>query len=116
LAIEAQLGGNLPAGFPVIDRFANGVATSIKSIDLNAATYQNLGALSSRLNSYVDAVAGFNGAVRAGQEINAAQITARQLQLVIPSSSASAAQQTVINAAAARAQGMGVKFIVTPFP
>jgi len=47
---------------------------------------------------------------------DAAQITARQLQLVIPSGSASAAQQTVINAAAARAQGVGVKFIVTPFP
>jgi hypothetical protein len=28
--IEEALGQNLPANFPVIDRFANGVATSIK--------------------------------------------------------------------------------------
>jgi RHS repeat-associated protein len=116
LAIEAQLGGNLPASFRVIDRFENGVATSIKSIDLNAATYQNAQALGSRLNSYVDRLAGFNGASRAGQVIDASQIAARQLQLAIPPGSASAAQQAVINAAATRAQGMGVNFIVTPFP
>jgi hypothetical protein len=40
-AIEVLLGGNLPRTFPVIDRFLNGVATSIKSIDLRAITYQN---------------------------------------------------------------------------
>ncbi|SCL34140.1 RHS repeat-associated core domain-containing protein [Micromonospora pallida] len=34
LAIEAKLGGNLPKNFPTIDKFANGVATSIKSMDL----------------------------------------------------------------------------------
>ena len=114
LAIEQQLGGNLPAGFPVIDNFANGVATSIKSIDLNAATYRNTATLASRLNNYVDSVSGFNGANWANVDIKASQITARQLSLAIPSGSASAAQQTVINAAAARAQGMGVNFIVTP--
>ena len=30
-----------PSNYPVIDKIPNGVATSIKSIDLNAATYQN---------------------------------------------------------------------------
>jgi hypothetical protein len=116
LVIESQLGGNLPASFPVIDQFANGTATSIKSIDLTATTYQNAAALSSRLNGYVDAAAGFNGASWGGVSIDASQITARQLQLAIPSGSASAAQQAAINAAAARAQGMGVNFIVTPIP
>jgi hypothetical protein len=36
-----QLGANLPRTFKVIDRWENGIATSIKSIDLNAATYQD---------------------------------------------------------------------------
>ncbi len=34
--------GSLPKGFWTIDNFTNGIATSIKSIDLNAATYQDL--------------------------------------------------------------------------
>jgi hypothetical protein len=116
--IEQQLGGNLPASFPVIDSFdfASGTATSIKSIDLSAASYQNTAILTSRLNSYVDSVAGFNGANWADVDIQASQITARQLNLAIPSGSASAAQQAAINAAAARAQGMDVNLIVTPIP
>jgi hypothetical protein len=115
-AIEQSLGANLPSSFPAIDRFANGVATSIKSIDLNAATYQNVGSLTTKLNGYVDSVAGFNGATLGTVEIKASQITARQLQLAVPSGSASAAQQAAINAATVRAQGLGVNLTVTPFP
>jgi len=114
--IERMLGGNLPGNFPVIDRFANGVATSIKSIDLNAATYQNAATLTSKLNGYVNSVAGFNGETWANVEISASQITARQLQLAIPSGGISAAQQAAINAAVLRARSMGVNFIVTPIP
>jgi hypothetical protein len=40
--IEKELGANLHPNFPVIDKFRNGVATSIKSIDLNAATTEML--------------------------------------------------------------------------
>jgi hypothetical protein len=52
--IEEQLGANLPQKFPVIDKFTGGVATSIKSVDLTAASYQNVGTLTNRLNSFVD--------------------------------------------------------------
>jgi len=68
-----------------------------------------------KLNGYVDAVANFNGATFSGVAINSSQITARQLQLAIPSGS-SAAQQAAINAAATRAQGMGVGFVVNTVP
>jgi hypothetical protein len=115
-AIEQSLGANLPSSFPVIDRFAAGTATSIKSIDLSAATYQNIGSLTSRLNGYVDAVANFNGASLAGTEIRSSEITARQLQLAIPSTGASAAQQAAINAATIRAQSLGVGVVVTTVP
>ncbi len=113
LTIEQQLGANLPAGYPVIDNFASGVATSIKSIDLNAATYQNIGSLTRTVNGYVDSVASFNGATRSGVAINASEITARQLQLAYPAGSMSAAQQAAIDAAATRAQGLGVNLITT---
>jgi len=118
LAIESQLGGNLPAGFRVIDRFENGVATSIKSIDLNAATYQNAQALGSRLNGYVDSLAGWTGQTTPYGRvvIQPGEVTARTLQIAVPPGSMSAAQQAVFNAAAQRAQGAGINFIVTPVP
>jgi RHS repeat-associated protein len=79
LAIEDALGGNLPRSFPTIDRFANGTATSIKSIDLTASSYQSTSALTSRLSGYVDKVAGFNGATFSGTRITSGQITGREL-------------------------------------
>jgi hypothetical protein len=69
-----------------------------------------------RTRPLVNSVAAFPGANYAGVSIDAAQITARQLQLAIPEGSATAAQQAAINAAAARAQAMGINFIVTPIP
>jgi hypothetical protein len=45
----------------VIDEFEAGVATSRKSIDLNAATYQDYGRLTSRLNAYIDKLAEYTG-------------------------------------------------------
>jgi RHS repeat-associated protein len=118
LAIESQLGGNLPAGFRVIDRFEDGVATSIKSIDLNATTYQNAQALGSRLNDYIDKLAGWTGQTTpyAGVTIQPGQVTAKTLQIAVPPGSMSAAQQAVIDAATQRAQGLGLNFVITPVP
>jgi len=114
--IERLFGANLPSNFPTFDRFANGVATSIKSIDLGAASYQNAATLARTLDGYVDSVAAFNRTTPwAGATVDPALITTRQLQLVVPGAETSA-QQALINAAASRAQGMGVQFIVTPFP
>src|SRR5579875_48135 len=65
--METKLGANLPPNFPVIDRFANGVATSIKSIDLNSAIYQDTGRLSARINAYSNPLAGFDRADLGGR-------------------------------------------------
>ena len=43
-----------PDNYPVIDKIPNGVATSVKSIDLNAATYQNDISLGNRLFQYIE--------------------------------------------------------------
>ncbi|MCW3842175.1 DUF6531 domain-containing protein [Micromonospora yasonensis] len=99
LAIEAKLGGNLPRSFPTIDRFANGTATSIKSVDLGAKTYQSAANLTSRLKGYVDKAAGFakSNPVRFdGVTIRPGQVAARELEVVVPRG-ATAAQQNALN-------------------
>jgi len=114
--IENLLGRNLAKNFPVIDKFANGVATSIKSLDLNAATYQNTANLASKINSYVDSLASFNGQTWAGRAIEGSEIVGKELQLAIPSGSISVAQKAVIEAATTRAANMGIELITTVIP
>jgi hypothetical protein len=112
LAIEARLGGNLPAAFPTIDRFAGGVATSIKSMDLNAATYKTAANVSGTIDKYVANLAKFNGAKFSGVEIKSGQITGRQLLLAVPKGSMTAAQKAAIDGSTAAAAKQGVKVVV----
>jgi hypothetical protein len=51
---EVRLGRTLHENVPGIDKSPDGVATSIKSIDLKAATYQNAAGLTGRLAKYVN--------------------------------------------------------------
>ncbi|MFG3685498.1 RHS repeat-associated core domain-containing protein [Micromonospora sp. NPDC047740] len=111
LAIEAKLGGNLPRSFPTIDRFANGTATSIKSVDLSAKTYQSASQLTSRLQGYVDKAAGFaknNPVTWDGVTIRPGQVAARELEIVVPRGTATAAQQNVLNQIVQYGAGKGV--------
>jgi hypothetical protein len=112
---EGQLGGNLPAGFETIDRFVDGVATSIKSIDLNAATYQDAVRLTSRLNKYVDDLYDFDGAYRAGVNIASDQITDRVLSLAVPKDSMTSVQRAAVEAVRARAKSLDIDLVVTFF-
>ena len=112
--IEGALGSNLPSNFPVIDKFENGLAKSIKSLDLNAATYQNPAQLSRALTGYVDSVAGFNGKVWGGVDIRAGSVTGRALDLAVPGLG-TAAQQTAINQAIQYGVSRGVTLNVIQF-
>ncbi len=112
---EGLLGGNLPAGFETIDRFVDGVATSIKSIDLNAATYQDAVRLTSRLKKYVDDLYDFDGAYRVGVNIASDQITDRVLSLALPKDSMTSAQQAAVEAIRARAKSLDIDLVVTFF-
>jgi RHS repeat-associated protein len=111
MAIEAQLGGNLPAGFPTIDKFTDGVVTSIKSLDLGASSYQNANALTSTVEGYVDKVAAFQGGKQAGTVIQASQITGRELELAVPGAG-NTAQQAALKAAAEYAKQQGVNLTI----
>lgn len=106
------MGGNLPDGFPTIDKWDNGTATSIKSVDLLAPTYQDPSSLGRVLNGYVDKVADFKSGTRANVRVRADQVVSRQLEIAVPKGSTSASQRAVLDAVAARAETKGVRVIV----
>jgi hypothetical protein len=113
--ISEQRGANLPALFPGVDKWLDGVATSIKSIDLTAATYQDATRLTYRLNDYVNKLIFFDGASFGDYQIEASSINGRVLDLVVPKGNMTAAQRVAISAAKARAKAFGVELTVTPF-
>ncbi len=115
-AIEEALGGNLPRSFPTIDSFANGTATSIKSIDLTASSYQSAGRLTSRLNGYVDSVAGFDGAVFDGVRVAPGATTTRELVVAIQPGVASSAQQAALTQVVQYGASNGVTVRVVSVP
>ena len=92
----------------MIDKWLDGIVTSIKSIDLNAATYQDASRLSYRLNDYIDKVATYDGGKLGLTKIKSAAIKGRTLSLAVPKGSMTAIQRDAIEAARVRAQAFGV--------
>jgi CDI toxin restriction endonuclease-like domain len=94
--IHEQLGANLPHTFKVIDRFLHGVATSIKSIDLKAATYQGGARLAQTLTRYVNKLHDYKGSSMGNIEIRSSDIKRRLLNLAIPKGAITETQRTAI--------------------
>ncbi|HKT20660.1 MAG TPA: hypothetical protein VJR47_21585 [Stellaceae bacterium] len=114
-AIHEAMGGNLPWWFKGIDDFSEGVATSFKTIDLDAATYQHAPNLTSTINGYVNKLAAFNGKSYTNWEVESGKITSRALKLIVPKGSMTPAQKAVIDAATQRAQLRGITLSAIPF-
>jgi hypothetical protein len=93
-----------PSNYPVIDKIPDGIATSIKSIDLNAATYHKEQSLTYRIEKYVEAVREFNGADWGDKIVRSDDIAGRAVQLVVPQGSVTEAQRLVIEKALTRAR------------
>ncbi|HEX3936260.1 MAG TPA: hypothetical protein VHX43_02050 [Xanthobacteraceae bacterium] len=106
-----------PGNYPVIDKIPDGIATSVKSIDLQAATYQNNISLANRLLQYVEGVRDFDGVVWSNLDIQASQITGRAVQLIVPKGSMTAAQRAIIDQVRdiAKRSNRPVDIIVTEF-
>jgi hypothetical protein len=113
--IHEALGENLRPNYPTIDHFLQGWATSIKSIDLNAISYQNDLLLLRRMNRYVDKLETFPRKTSGSGDITGDAIDGRHLELVVPLGSGNAAQRTAIAAAAQRAAARGINLSVTHF-
>ncbi len=110
--IHRMLGANLPPNFPVIDRFVNGVATSIKTLDLNAPTYQNISMLTNKVQGYINTLANFQGA----RHIQAHMITGRELLLAVPSGAGTQAQWAALQALQQYAANLGVILTIVQIP
>ena len=109
--IDHALGGNLPKYFPVIDRFVNGVAESIKSIDLTATSYQDLNKLRWTLTDYVNKLANFKRANFAGEVIREGDIKQKILTVAIEPGKCNAAQSKVFSEVAKYAKEKGIKLV-----
>jgi hypothetical protein len=108
----------LVQNFPTIDRFVNGVATSIKSIDLNAASYQNIGNLTRTVNGYIETMSRYQGQLTpwGGVTINPNQITGLAVDLAIPASGVTQAQLAALQALQQTASNMSVILNIIPIP
>ena len=114
-AIHEAMGANLQRSWKTIDDFRDGVATSIKSIDLSARTYRDPKRLAARINKFVDWIVEYPGSELSDVRITAKEITSRRLQLVVPRGTATARQQSAITVSTLRAQTFGVKLVITPY-
>jgi hypothetical protein len=88
----------LHENFPVIDKIPDGIASSIKSIDLRAATYQNAARLTTRLRTYVNDVSEFVEGSMGNDVVEPFDIKGRALQIVMPKGSMNATQREAIDA------------------
>jgi hypothetical protein len=92
---EERLGRTLHPNFPVIDKIPDGIATSIKSIDLNAATYQDATRLTIRLQKYVNEVSEFVGGRMGNDVVGLSDIEGRALSLAVPKDMTAAQREAI---------------------
>jgi hypothetical protein len=109
--LEGGLGINTPGNYPVVDRWKDRIATSIKSVDLIAATYQNVNKLTSHVRGLINQLINFQGRTWAGYTINAADIVGREFDLAIPPG-ASEEQLAALKALQDWAATQGVSVII----
>jgi hypothetical protein len=114
LYFSERLGANLPRNFKGIDAFVDGVATSIKSTDLRAATYQDATNLTYRLNEYVNKLIFYDGSRLGDIAIESSQISRRILSLAVPKGM-TATQRAAIEATRLRTRAFNIELVVTEF-
>ncbi|MDD3931756.1 MAG: TadE/TadG family type IV pilus assembly protein [Eubacteriales bacterium] len=117
--IRSIMGANLPETFPVIARFENGTATSIKSMDLTATSYQDQSSFEERIQQHLQSLHSFCGADyhRSGVhiEIAEADITCRRLLLVIPENSTQPWLNDALSECSAEAGMLGLELEVVRY-
>ena len=77
------------SNYPTIDKYdeVTMTATSIKSLDLNAKTYQSGNAVYNKVKGYIDKLANFTGGSWGGKVVNESDMQNRVLELVVPTNS-----------------------------
>jgi hypothetical protein len=107
-------GTPLASNQPVIDHFVNGVATSIKSLNTNSQSYQDLLRLALTVEQHVQKLAKYNGSVWNGVRISASEITTRNLLIVVPPHTSARAMEVLeLVQNWARTQGVNINVLST---
>ena len=96
--MEDRAGRTLHRNFPVIDKIPDGLATSIKSMDLRAATYQKTAPFAYRLRIYVGEVSEFVGGELGDDVVTPSDIKGRALEVVIPTGTMTPKQREIVEA------------------
>jgi RHS repeat-associated protein len=98
--IEKTLGENLGWNFPTIDKVGNGIATSIKSLDLTASSYQKGNSVFNTLKGYINKLDSFGTKTWGGQTITeGVDYTSKSLELALQTGKGTESQWSQINQA-----------------
>jgi hypothetical protein len=107
--------GNLHDLSRTIDDLVDNVAISNKSVDLNAATYQDFRRLLSRMSQDLEKLEAYFGTDWGGDSIKATDMASKELRLIIPMGSMTPVQREAIKAATRIARSKNIRLIVTEF-
>ncbi|WP_242835647.1 pilus assembly protein TadE [Ruminiclostridium josui] len=107
--IRRLQGANLPFNFPVISKYDNGIATSIKSLNLDELYYHNTDNLQSKVKGYIKKLQEFNGGKRGSVTIDGSQIYKKELILVVPETNITSAQLQTLNKCIDIAEENGIR-------
>ena len=107
--------GNLHDLSRTIDDLVDDVAISNKSVDLNAATYQDFRRLLSRVSQDLEKLEAYSGTDWGGDSIKATDMASKVLRSIIPMGSMTPVQREAIKAATGIARSKNLRLIVTEF-
>ncbi len=116
--LHRYFGENLPHTFKTFDRFVDGVATSIKTVDIHGKTAQDLDLLQNKLKGFIDEIVAFSEDAMFSQgkfyKVTAEDIEKRVLHLIIPYGSSNA-QRRALQEVKIYAESQGVIFKLSEF-
>ncbi len=116
--LRETFGANLPFSYPVIAKWSNQTATSIKSIDLTAPEYSTPAAVEDNVNAEIDDLADFagtpNGFGRNEITIREEDISKRELIIIIPENSPAQAYEALLQCKA-YAESKGINLIIKKY-
>ncbi|WP_236025495.1 DUF6443 domain-containing protein [Flavobacterium geliluteum] len=111
--IETMLGENLGWNFPTIDKIKDGVATSIKSLDLTAGSYQKGNSVYNTLKGYINKLADFTSAEVGGVKVVQGETyTSKVLELAVQTGKGTESQWSQIGDAIKYAQDNNVNVTI----
>lgn len=111
--IRRLQGANLPFNFPVISKYENGLAASIKSLNLDEVYYHNTVNLQNKIKGYIRKLQEFNGGKSGSVTIDGSQVYRKELILVVPETDITGPQLKTLNNCVdiAKENGISLKIV-----